>query len=226
MAEIDACAAALSRVAAAAVGAEQPQTRPISLDLGAVRLTGTVSGVYGDQLLSASYSTLKPRDRLSSWVRLLVLAASGYPISEAVTVGRWASGDPAVGRAAVSVPPDPAIVLTQLLELRSAGLRYPLPMATETSFIYAKHRLEKPPTDGYWPAADTWRAPDGSWGKTSENTDTALVCVYGPDAPFAVLWDQPAARGHRWYDEPNWFAQLAVRVWGPVWDLEGVTRIR
>jgi exodeoxyribonuclease V gamma subunit len=226
MAQIDAGAAALARVAAAAVGAERPQTRQISLDLGAVRLTGTVSGVYGDRLLSASYSTLKPSDRLASWVRLLALTASGYPVSEAVTVGRWASGDPAVGRAALTVPPDPASVLTQLLELRSAGLRYPLPMATETSFVYAKHRLEAPPTDGYRAAAETWRAPDGSWEKSSENTDKALVCVYGPDAPFAVLWDQSAPRGHRWFDEPNWFAQLAVRVWGPLWDLEGVTRIR
>lgn len=225
IAEIGASAGALARVAAAAAGAEQPRSRQITLDLGAVRLTGTISGVYGDRLLSASYSTLKPRDRLASWVRLLALAASGYPVSEAVTVGRI-SGDAAVGRAAVTAPTDPGNILTQLLELRSAGLRYPLPMATETSFVYAKHRLEAPPTDGYRAAAETWRAPEGSWGKDSENTDDALVCVYGPDAPFAVLWDQPAPPGHRWFDEPNWFAQLAIRVWGPLWELEGVTRVR
>jgi exodeoxyribonuclease V gamma subunit len=225
MAEIDAGAAALARVAAPAVGAEQPQTRQISLDLGAVRLTGTVSGVYGDRLLSASYSTLKPNDRLASWVRLLALASSGYSVSKAVTVGRKGGNLATVGRAAVTVPSDPADVLAQLLALRSVGLRYPMPMATETSFAYASHRLAKPPTDGYRAAADTWRAPAGSWGKPSENTDEALVCVYSQDAPFTVLWDQPAPPGHRWFDEPNWFAQLAIRVWAPLWELEGVAWI-
>jgi exodeoxyribonuclease V gamma subunit len=226
MTAIGAGTTALARVAADAVDGQRPRTEQIRLDLGAVRLTGTVSGVYGDRLLSVSYSTLKPKDRLASWVRLLALAASGHHLSEAVTLGRVGGSDPAVARAAVTVPPDPAEVLMQLLELRSAGLRYPLPMATDTSLAYATHRLVQPPTDGYRAAAQTWRAPDGSWGKSSENTDEALVCVYGPDAPFAVLWDQPAPPGHQWFDEPNWFAQLAVRLWGPLWDLEGVTRIR
>jgi exodeoxyribonuclease V gamma subunit len=159
-------------------------------------------------------------------VRLLALAASGYPVREAVTVGRKGGSDPAVGRVAVTVPAEPADVLAQLVALRGAGLRYPLPVAAETSFAYAKQRLARPPADGYRGAAETWRAPDGSWGKPSENTDTALVCVYGPDAPFAVLWDQPAPPGHRWFDEPNWFAQLALRLWAPLWDLHEVRWIQ
>ena len=122
---------------------------------------------------------------------------------------------------------DPAALLGQLLDLRSAGLRYPLPMATESSYAYAQQRLRTSPADGYRKAADTWCAPSGSWGKSDENCDAALVCVYGPDAPFEVVWDQPAPPGHQWSDEePTWFAQLAVRLWEPLMAQESVTRAR
>lgn len=216
MAEVDAGAVAVARVAATVIGSEHSQTRQISLDLGALRLTGTVSEVYGDRLLSASYSRLKTEHRLSSWVRLLALAASGYPVTEAVTLRRIPGRNPGVSRSMVTVPDKPAELLMQLLELRSAGLRYPLPMATEASFVYAEHRLAHLSGDGYEAALDTWCNPTGAWGRDAENTDDALVCVYGPDAPFSALWDQSAPQGHQWFDEPNWFAQLAVRLWGPL----------
>jgi len=220
LAEIGTRAGAVARVAARKVGGEAPRTRQLSLDLGSVRLTGTISGIYADVLLSASYSDLKPKDRLASWVRLLALGAAECPVSEALTLGCTGGTSPAVHRSVLSVPPNPAELLVQLVQLRAAGLRYPLPMATDTSCAYAEHRLGQPPTDGYRAAAETWRAPEGSWNRSSENTDKALVCVYGPDAPFAVLWDQPAPTGHRWFDEPNWFAQLALRVWGPLLEQE------
>jgi exodeoxyribonuclease V gamma subunit len=226
MAEISAGVAVVARVAGATVGAEQPQTRPISLDIGSIRLSGTVSGVYGDRILSASYSDLKPKHRLASWVRLLALAASGYPVSEAVTLGRMGGDDPAVRRSVITLPPDPADLLAQLVELRSVGLRYPLPMAIDTSYTYAEHRLRTPPADGYRAAADTWCAPAGSWGSSDENTDPALICVYGPDAPFSALWDQPTPPGHQWFDEPNWFGQLAIRMWAPLLERDDVTRAR
>ena len=39
-------------------------------------LAGTVPGVHGDTIRRASYSRVRPRDRLAAWVRLLALAAS------------------------------------------------------------------------------------------------------------------------------------------------------
>lgn len=150
----------------------------------------------------------------------MALSAAECPASEALTLGCTGGTSPAVRRSVLRVPPNPAELLVHLVALRGAGLRYPLPMATDTSCAYAEHRLGQPPTDGYRAAAETWRAPEGSWNRSSENTDKALVCVYGPDAPFAALWDQPAPTGHRWFDEPNWFAQLALRVWGPVLEQE------
>lgn len=216
MAEIGAGATVLVRVAEKVIGAEQRRTQQISLDLGEVRLTGTVSGLYGDKLLSVSYSSMKSAHKLASWVRLLALAASGYSISEAVTLRRVSGRNPGVSRSMITVPDDPAQLLMQLLELRSVGLRYPLPMATESSHDYAESRLSTPPGDGYEAALDKWGNPTGAWGRDAENIDDALVCVYGSDAPFSVLWDQSAPQGHQWFDEPNWFAQLALRLWGPV----------
>jgi exodeoxyribonuclease V gamma subunit len=227
MAEISAGVDVVARVAVATAGAGQMLTRQVLVDIGSIQLSGSVNGVYAHQLLlSASYSALKPKHRLVGWVRLLALAASGYPLTEAVTLGRMGGADPAVRRSVLTVPPDPAELLAQLVELRAAGLRYPLPMAVDTSYAYAERRLRTPPADGYQAAVETWRTPGGSWGISNDNTDPALVCIYGPDAPFSVLWDHRAPQGHQWYDEPNWFAQLAVRVWGPLLAQESLTRVR
>jgi exodeoxyribonuclease V gamma subunit len=150
-------------------------------------------------------------------VRLLALAASGYPVTEVVTLGRGGSGNnPGVSRSMITVPDDPAALLAQLLELRDAGLRYPLPIATESSFAYAEQRLADPPGDGYRAASKKWWDPTVTWRRDDEKDDEALVCVYGPDAPFSDVWDQPAPARFQWFDEPNWFAQLAVRLWEPI----------
>ena len=42
------------------------------------RLTGTVPRVHGNQVVSVSYSRLKPKQRLTSWLDILALSAS-YP---------------------------------------------------------------------------------------------------------------------------------------------------
>ena len=52
-----------------------PRAVDVAVDLGdGRRLVGTVPEVYGDRLVSVTYSRLGPKHRLASWVRLLALA--------------------------------------------------------------------------------------------------------------------------------------------------------
>ena len=47
----------------------------VDIDLGGRRLTGTVSPVFGDRLVSVTYSKLDGRHLLQSWIPLLALLA-------------------------------------------------------------------------------------------------------------------------------------------------------
>ncbi|HEY2005832.1 MAG TPA: exodeoxyribonuclease V subunit gamma, partial [Solirubrobacteraceae bacterium] len=64
---------------AASLAAAGPAADPIDVRVELTdgrRLSGTVSGVTGDVLLSATYSRVAAKHRLAAWVRLLALAAS------------------------------------------------------------------------------------------------------------------------------------------------------
>ncbi len=78
----------------------------VELDDGR-RLSGTVSGVSGDVLLSTTYSRVAAKHRLAAWVRLLALAAS-RPEREfsAVTVGRGGAATTCGSRASRGSPAD------------------------------------------------------------------------------------------------------------------------
>ena len=130
-----------------------------------VRITGTVSGVYGHTLLSASYSRLGPRQRLAAWVRLLALTAANPEIPfEAVTIGR---GGPRGSIQVVRIPQlgsTPGVrastalaELEPLTALRAEGLRAPLPVPCRTAHAYAEAALQSG-DDPVQAAMKRWRS--------------------------------------------------------------------
>ena len=155
-------------------------------------------------------------------------AATGASDWQAVTIGRVKDDAPAARRSTLTVPADPAGLLTQLVELRDRGLAAPLPLAPRASSTYATRRLAgASPEEACSDAARAWTSEGhGSWRKAEENNDNAIQFVYGTDAPFSVLWAQPAQQGEPWSDEPNRFAQLARRVWQPLLDHEQTGSVR
>ncbi len=229
---IDAICGDVTLVADAAatyIAGQQPAAIDVSLNLGDRWLTGTVTGAYGTALVQASYTALSARHRVAAWVRLLaVAAATGASDWQAVTIGRVKDDAPAARRSTLTVPADPAGVLTQLAELRDHGLAAPLPLAPRASSTYATRRLAgASPEEACSDAARAWTsAGHGSWRRAEENNDNAIQFVYGTDAPFSVLWAQPAQQGESWSDEPNRFAQLARRVWQPLLDHEQTGTVR
>ena len=82
-----------------------PRALDVDIDLGGGRrLTGTVTSVFGNRLVSVSYSSLAAKHRLRSWVDLLALSA-GHPDENwtAHALGRGRAGH----RPCVRRPPRP-----------------------------------------------------------------------------------------------------------------------
>lgn len=147
----------------------------VDVELGAGRrLTGTVSPVFGDRLVSVTYSKLDGKHLLQSWIPLLALAAR-HPGRDwsAVCIGRPRRGTTpraeGLGR-----PDDPLELLADLVALYDAGRREPLPLPVKTSYAWAvaRHSGDDPERaagyrwrSGRYPGEDEQPAHVRAWGR-------------------------------------------------------------
>ena len=199
------------------------RTRPptavdVDVDLGGGRrLRGTVPEVYGDRLVPVSFSRLGAAHRLTSWIRLLALAASDEERSwTAHTVGRPTSKKAPGSWATSQLGPldhTAAAVLGDLVGLRDLGLQAPLPLPLKASLSYARVRRTQGTVDealrkAGWDWDDSNRYP-------GECSDAAHVAVWGPKAPLPGLDEQPGP-GEESPGETTRFGALACRLWGPL----------
>ncbi len=169
----------------------EPRSVDVDVDLGnGRRLTGTVSGVHGNRIVSLGYSRLKPKQRLRSWINLLALSA-GHPDEHwtAHAVGRERAGP----KRALSGPLDHHARdwLRQLVELRDQGLTEPLPVpiltAAAWSDAYARELMgqDAPPIVA---ARREWETdPHNPFGIEGEDADPYHQRVFGPRAPVEKL---------------------------------------
>ncbi|HEY5196032.1 MAG TPA: exodeoxyribonuclease V subunit gamma [Solirubrobacteraceae bacterium] len=135
------------RARALVEGAPPPASIDVHVALSDGRsLTGTVPGVHGDLLLTATYSRLAAKHRLAAWVRLLALTA-GHPDRHfaAASVGRGQMSAPAAIARIAPLAEDAAgrreaavAQLESLVELYDRGMREPLPLYCLTSAAYAE----------------------------------------------------------------------------------------
>lgn len=174
-----------------------PQAYDVDIDLGTGRrLTGTVSRVFGDRLVSVTYSKLDGKHLLQSWIPLLALAA-GLPDRDwsAVCIGRPRRGDTprveGLGR-----PDDPVGLLADLVAIYDAGRREPLPLPIKTSYAWAaaRHAGDDPERE----AGFRWR----SGRFPGEDEAPAHVRAWGRGAPLSRL----AGLGE--YSERLWLPML------------------
>lgn len=175
-----------------------PQAYDVDIDLGTGRrLTGTVSPVFGDRLVSVTYSKLDGKHLLQSWIPLLALAAAGLPDRDwsAVCIGRPRRGDTprveGLGR-----PDDPVGLLADLVAIYDAGRREPLPLPIKTSYAWAaaRHAGDDPARE----AGFRWR----SGRFPGEDEAPAHVRAWGRGAPLSRL----AGLGE--YSERLWLPML------------------
>ncbi|UQB91823.1 MULTISPECIES: exodeoxyribonuclease V subunit gamma [Mycobacterium] len=184
----------------------------VDVDLGAGRrLTGTVSPVYDDALVSVTYSRLDGKHLLESWIPLLALAAHD-PVRDwsAVCIGRMRRGRSI--RVEGLGPPDgdPVEVLRELVTIYDAGRREPIPLPIKTSYAWAAARH-----GGDDPAAEArrrWKTSDRFPG---EDQAPAHVRAWGRGAPLDDLM-QPVRPGEECDGEDNRLGAYAARLWLPM----------
>lgn len=108
----------------------------------------TVSGrvlSHGHTVWQVEFSSLQPRQKLSAWISLLVLAAAEPDSWDAMVVGRGR-------RTRLLAPPAAAAteLLTRYLRLYSLGLSRPLPAMPRLNAEWANHRASaRDPRSGY-----------------------------------------------------------------------------
>ncbi|MGI8678859.1 MAG: exodeoxyribonuclease V subunit gamma [Jatrophihabitans sp.] len=181
------------------------------------RVEGTVVGLRGPSILSVTYSNLGPKQRVEAWVKYLALVATtGDTTLQAVSVGKQTDGV----RRSILHGIDPAEaggLLGDLIALREAGLRAPLPMALKTSEAYAAARRRGRDADAGVKAAES-RWFDGNF--PGEQVDRAHVLVWGESTTVADLMAAPASASEALPTEATRFGALACRLWSPLTDVE------
>ncbi|HZQ30356.1 MAG TPA: exodeoxyribonuclease V subunit gamma, partial [Mycobacterium sp.] len=163
----------------------------VDIDLGAGRrLTGTVSPVFGNRLVSVTYSKLDGKHLLQSWIPLLALIAHD-PSQDwcAVCIGRKRHGlNPEVD--GLGWPDDDAArVLAELVAIYDAGRREPIPLPLKTSYAWAeaRHHGDDPIGAGKYRWKYELEAPahERAWGK---NAPLEVLVDAGLDDYACRLW--------------------------------------
>ncbi|NYI44486.1 exodeoxyribonuclease V gamma subunit [Nocardioides aromaticivorans] len=168
-----------------------PRTIDVDVDLGdGRRLTGTVPRVHGNQVVSLSYSRLKPKQRLASWLEVLALSAAhpdeswtGHAIARSKAGPQRALVGPLDHRAAQW--------LRSVVDLYDAGRARPLPMPLDTAYAWADahaKQLRGMDVDPAEAAAKAWATdPYNDWGIKGEDDDPAHRRIWGAGAAVEVL---------------------------------------
>jgi exodeoxyribonuclease V gamma subunit len=207
--------AALLAISAQQHRSADAQAYDVDIDLGSGRrLTGTVSPVYGERLVSVTYSKLDGRHLLESWIPLLTLISQD-PCRDwsAVCIGRPKRGTTVrvEGLGRPHGPDHQAVeVLRELVAIYDAGRREPIPLPIKTSYAWAaaRHCGDDPVPEAQY----RWKSGERYPG---EDQAPAHVRAWGKNAPLADLM-QPLRPGEEYDGEDNRLGAYAARLWLPM----------
>ena len=183
----------------------------VDIELGAGRrLTGTVAPIFGNRLVSATYSKLDGKHLVPVWLPLLALyAAAPEGDWSAVCIGRPKRGKQPrtrrLGRPATAA----ADLLRDLVAIYDLGRREPLPLPMKTSYAYAEARLGG--NDPLHAAANRWKSNNFPGDDAHPPHERA----WGRGAPLKRLL-QPLRPGEDCAGEDNRLGAYAARLWLPI----------
>jgi len=172
---------------------------------GGRRLTGTVSPVFGERLVSVTYSKLDGKHLLESWIPLLALFARGSRRDwSAVCIGRPKRGTTPRVEGLGRPDGDAVEALRELVAIYDAGRREPLPLPVKTSYAWAaaRHSGDDPVRE----AGFRWKY---------EDAEPAHVRAWGHNARLDALM-QPMRPGEEFDSEDNRLGAYACRLWLPM----------
>lgn len=183
----------------------------VDVDLGAGRrLTGTVSPVFGDRLVSVTYSKLGGKHLLESWIPLLALYARDPSTEwEAVCIGRNRRGNGPEAEGLGRPEGSPVDLLRDLVDLYDAGRSEPLPLPVKTSYAWASARHTGDDPEG----AARYRWVSGRY--PAEDKEPAHVQAWGADTWLSDLM-QPLRDGEGFEGETNRLGAYSCRLWMPL----------
>mgnify|MGYP000880246903 FL=1 len=186
------------------------------------RLIGTVAGLYeaGSCVVTSTYSSIKAKQRLRSWVTVLALAAAGHEDATSHVVGQLRRGrKPGVGHYTHG-PVDRDIALTllgQLVDLYDRGMTSPLPLGVQTACTFAESFHGSGDERGaLYDAEKQWKSSTGAFSFTGEQDNPAFVRVLGAGARLADVAGTPAGDEVWTKGLTTRFGQFAFRVWQPL----------
>jgi exodeoxyribonuclease V gamma subunit len=184
-----------------------------------VRLTGTVTDVFGPDIVTVTYSSLGAKQRFAAWLDLLALSVA-HPdqMWRSHALGKQRSG----AQRALAGPLDDRATpwLTDVVDVWLRGQSEPLPIPPKTTLAYAEEagRLRRG-ADAHPDerAAKAWATdPFNDLGIPGEDADAWHVRAFGAHAAYDVLTGAPRA-DERWDDgERHRLGQYAWRLWGPL----------
>ena len=192
----------------------------VDIDLGDRRLTGTIGGIFGNNLVAVSYSNLGAKHRLGAWLGALALAA-GRPDENwtAHTIGKHKSG----GQVAMIKPMaehEARARLRELIDIYEAGLREPLPLPIKTTLAWAeefRHTRGGSNGDPDAKALAQWVTPRfNDSGFPREDADSWHVRAFGEHAPYSLL-ASPLRAGEDG-PAPHRLGHFGWRLWSPLID--------
>lgn len=193
-------------------GYRTDDTRAFDIDIdlgGSRRLTGTVSPVFGERLVSVTYSRLDAKHLLQSWIPLAALAAHDPQQDwSTVCIGRARRGPRPLART-LGRPTDPMGVLRDLVAIYDAGRREPLPLPLKTSYAWADARQTR--DDPELQAGYRWR----SGNFPGEDADPAVERAFGKGVWLRQLM-QPLRPGEETEGETNRLGAYSARLWLPL----------
>jgi exodeoxyribonuclease V gamma subunit len=139
----------------------QPEPLPLDLTLGAFRVTGRISGRFGNRLVQQRYARVRPQDHLRAWITHLALGLADSPRSTMV-VGLRTEGEATWVAWEYGPAENGAKVLVGLLERYWQGMQRPLPFFPRSSWAYARPVLERgsPEGEALRKASETWAGDD------------------------------------------------------------------
>jgi exodeoxyribonuclease V gamma subunit len=187
------------------------QAYDVDIDLGGGRrLTGTVSPVYGEHLVSVTYSKLDGKHLLESWIPLLALIAHDSRRDwSAACIGRPKRGTTPRVEGLGQPASDAVELLHELATIYDAGRREPLPLPIKTSYAWAAARHC---------GDDPVRQAEYRWKSDrypGEDEAPAHVRAWGHNARLSDLM-QPLRPGEEYDGEDNRLGAYAARLWLPM----------
>lgn len=197
--QLAAAAAPLTEMFAASTQGITAKAQDIDVDLGdGRRLLGTVTDLYDNRLVRATFSRLAARHRLDTWVKLVALAASSPGDWIARMIGRAGEGDDPV-RATYGVVIEPRAVLADLVDFYDLAMQRVLPYAAETSCLAARTASSSRP--GWMVQRDLLE----QWRK--ENASVEMTTAWGGRPTWEEVTAEKGRTGRPLFDE------LASQIW-------------